>query len=252
VGLFLMSHASRLFTYGSGHSIFEWTKNGKTVGECEGIPNMITDTTDMVNVGLKFTELYNAKGVYNFPDVNGSAEDCIYNFINNKAIMSTANLGEMESTEMRNAKFTRGILPFPRYSREIEDLTTLVHDQAEVSVILNNAKSFAMASAYLQYINEESTEILSFYYDDVLKFKYNESRGARNMIDLVNETVTTPFEASMVLYVFSESKLPPMYSTFANDAKKNSGTTLRSTYDAARQALQTTLEGLYDDFLKLQ
>ena len=252
IGLFLMSHASRLFTYGSGHSIFEWTKNDKAVGECEGVPAMITDTSDMVKVGVKFTELYNAKGVYNFPDVNGSAEDCIYNFISGKAVMSMANLGEMESADMRNAGFRRGILPFPSYSPEIGDLTTLVHDQAEVSVILNNANSFAMASAYLQYVNEESTEILNFYYDEVLKFKYNDSRGARNMIDLVTETVTTPFEASMVLYVFSEAKLPPMDQTFANDAKKNSGTTLRSTYDAARQALQTTLERLYADFIKLE
>ncbi|MBO7170476.1 MAG: hypothetical protein J6W28_04780, partial [Clostridia bacterium] len=222
--------SSRLFTYGSGHSIFEWTKNGKVAKECEGVPSMITDTTDLVNVGLKFTELYNTKGVYHFTEERENSNlDTVQHFMKGKTIMATAALGEMESEQMRNTKFKRGILPYPRYSRDIEHLTTIVHDQAEVSVILNNAKSFSMASAYLQYVNEESTEILNFYYDEVLKFKYNESRGARNMIDLIIGNVTTPFEALMNLYLFDEAGVQALLHAFSRDAKNNAGTTIRST-----------------------
>ena len=252
IGLTLNPVSCRIFTYGSGYSIFEWTKNGKTVGAGEGTPSMITDTTDLANVGLKFTELYNAKGVYNFPNsAQSSNEDCVFNFIKGKAVMATVTLGEMESTDMRNAEFQRGILPYPRYSRAIKQLTTIVHDQAEVSVILNNAKSFTLASAFLQHVNEESVEILNFYYDEVLKFKYNESRGARKMIDLVSDSVAPPFETLMNLHLFTEANVNHMFMIFDADAQRNSGSSLRSSYDGVRGALQRKLEELCDKFDKL-
>ncbi len=253
IGLTLNACAARLFTYGSGYSIFEWTKNGKTVGEGEGVPGMITDTSNMVAVANKYKELYNTKGVYHFgEELENSNLDTVVHFMDGKTIMAMACLGEMESSQMRDTSFTRGILPFPRYSRDIPNLTTVVHDQAEVSAILNNAKSFSMASAFLQYVNEESTEILDFYYEDVLKFKYNESRGARKMIDLVNETVTTPFEALMNLYLFDEAGVAALFQTVTNEAKKNVDSTLRSKYDAARGSLQIKLDELYEKFSALQ
>ena len=109
-----------------------------------------------------------------------------------------------------------------------------------------------MASAYLQYINEESTEILDFYYDEVLKFKYNDSKGARKMIDLIIGNVTTPFEALMNLYLFDEAGVQALLHAFSRDAKKNSGTTIRSTYDAARDILQKELEDMYTKFQGLE
>ena len=262
IGILLNALSPRLFTYGSGYSIFEWTKNGKTVGECEGVPSLITDTTDLAAVGEKFTQLYNAKGVYNYPswDVT-SSEACVNDFIDGKALMATATLGEMESSAMRGGNVkTRGILPYPRYSDAIDHMTTIVHDQAEVSVILNNAKSFALASAYLQYVNEESTEILDFYYEDVLKFKYNDSRGARKMIDLITDNVTSPFEALLNLDVsskagatgYASSTIKHMFEFFEADAKANRASTLRSKYDAQRGAMQTALEGLYAKFNTLE
>ena len=252
IGLALNACAARLFTYGSGHSIFEWTKNGKAVAEGEGTPSMITDTTNMVAVANKYKELYNTKGVYHFgEELQNSNLDTIVHFMDGKTIMAMASLGEMESPQMRDTAFKRGILPFPRYSRDIDDLTTVVHDQAEVTAILNNANSFSMASAFLQYVNQESTEILDFYYDEVLKFKYNDSRGARKMIDLVNETVTTPFEALMNLYLFSESGVNHLFQTVTNEAKQNKDSSLRSKYESSREVLQTHLEEMYAKFENL-
>ena len=154
---------------------------------------------------------------------------------------------------MRAVKFKRGILPYPRYSRDIENITTVVHDQAEVSVILNNAKNFSMASAYLQYVNEESIEILDFYYEEVLKFKYNDSKGARKMIDMVHDTVTTPFEALMALYLYSEAGVKPLHDlVFVPDSVNNRQSTLRSKWAEVRDTLQSELEEMYAKFLKLE
>ena len=254
IGIALNALSSRLFTYGSGYSIFEWTKNGKAVAQGEGVPSMITDTTNLGMVGDKFTEMYNAKGVLPFRDVElTSTLDSTIHFMDGKTIMATANLGEMESQQMRAVKFKRGILPYPRYSRDIENITTVVHDQAEVSVILNNAKNFSMASAYLQYVNEESIEILDFYYEEVLKFKYNDSKGARKMIDMVHDTVTTPFEALMALYLYSEAGVKPLHDlVFVPDSVNNRQSTLRSKWAEVRDTLQSELEEMYAKFLKLE
>ena len=205
-------------------------------------------------MGDKFTEMYNAKGVLPFRDVElTSTLDSTIHFMDGKTIMATANLGEMESQQMRAVKFKRGILPYPRYSRDIENITTVVHDQAEVSVILNNAKNFSMASAYLQYVNEESIEILDFYYEEVLKFKYNDSKGARKMIDMVHDTVTTPFEALMALYLYSEAGVKPLHDlVFVPDSVNNRQSTLRSKWAEVRDTLQSELEEMYAKFLKLE
>jgi hypothetical protein len=262
IGLQLSAICSRLFTYGSGYSVFEWTKNGKPANECEGVPSLVTDTTDLEKIGLSFTKIYNAKGVYNWPGYREQeGAESINEFIKGKTVMINATLGEMESPSVRDSDIkVRGVLPFPRYNREVE-LTTVVHDQAEVSIILSNSKNFTLASAYLQYINEESTAILDFYYDEVLKFKYNKSEGARLMIDLINSNVTTPFEALLNLQVCTEagatgrpdSEIKLLHQIFADDAKKNASTSnFRSAYDAQRGAMQTTLDSLYKKFNELK
>lgn len=248
IGLCLNNLSPRIFSYGSGISFFEWTKNGKTCAAGEGTPAFVTDTTDLGKVSVKFTELYNAAGVLSLPN---SVIESTTMFMDGKMVMSMAELGEMESEDMRATKFQRGILPFPRYSRNVENITTVVHDQAEVTAILNNAKSFNMASAFMQYVNEESVEILDVYYEEVLKFKYNDSKGARAMIDLVHDTIDNPFESVMQPYICSAANATQLYSYFEMDAKNNK-TSFKSNYDGARGKLQTQLETALAEFGKLQ
>lgn len=130
-------------------------------------------------VANKLTQIYHSKGI--LPHVD-HYDGHVKLFMEGKGVMGMLYLGEMESEQMRNTGFDRGILPFPSYSTSAE-ITTMVHDRAEVDTILNNASSFAMASAFLQYINEESGDILNTYYEEVLKFKYNDSKGARDLTD---------------------------------------------------------------------
>ena len=173
-------------------------------------------------------------------------------FMDGKIVMSMAELGEMESEQMRNTSFKRGILPFPRYHNTYTDsVTTVVHDQAEIDTILNNAKSFNMASAFLQYVNELSTEILDIYYEEVLKFKYNDSRGARAMIDLVHNTIDSPFDSVMSAKVFGATGAQ-FYASFQLDATANRDSTFSSSYAESRDAVQTTLEEMLESFNKLQ
>ena len=241
--------APRIFIWGSGVSVYEWTKNGKACEPGVGTPSLLlkNDIDAMVKLGEKYTELYNSLGVLTMPY---HVKESTTMFMDGKIVMSMAELGEMESEQMRNTSFKRGILPFPRYDRAYTDaVTTVVHDQAEIDTILNNAKSFDMASAYLQYVNELSMEILDLYYEDVLKFKYNDSKGARKMIDLVHETIDSPFDSVLSAKVFAEKQF---YSYFQEDAAANRNSTFSSNYGSFRDAVQQTLEEMLDKFNKLQ
>ena len=252
IGCCFNNLGQRIFVWGSGVSVYEWTKGGKVCEPGTGTPALIAqnEITPLVQLGNKYTELYNAKGVLPV----GVVKDSTTMFMDGKIVMSMAELGEMESEEMRNTKFTRGILPFPRYNRAYTDgITTVVHDQAEIDVILNNASSFGMASAFLQYVNEQSEDILNTYYEEVLKFKYNDSPGARDMIDLVHDTIDSPFDSVMTAKIFGgASTATQFYAYFQQDAVANRDSTLSSTYQEIRDAVQTQLTTMLDDFNKLQ
>ena len=248
IGVCMNSLAQRVMIWGSGVSVYEWSKNGKACDPGEGTPSLIAenDIEAMVQLGNKYTKLYNAKGVF----AGVAVKDSTTLFMDGKIVMSMAELGEMESEAMRGTSFKRGILPFPCYDRAYtESVTTVVHDQAEIDTILNNAKSFNMASAFLQYVNELSTEILDIYYEEVLKFKYNDSKGARAMIDLVHDTIDSPFDSVLSAKVFSEKQF---YVSFQSDATANRDSTFSSTYAESREAVQKTLEEMLESFDKLQ
>ncbi len=252
IGLCINKIAARIFIWGSGLSIYEWTKNGKACAPGEGTPSFRTVTEaagDFAKLGNKYTELYNGKGVL-ARDV--AVKDSVTQFFDGKIVMSMAVLGEMESVEMRGTDFERGILPFPRYTRTGTDgIHTVVHDQAEIDAILSNAKSFNMASAFLQYVNEESMEILETYYEEVLKFKYNESRGARKMIDLVHDSVDSPFDSVLSTKIFKEAlgnESKQLYLYFQKDADAKRDSTFSSAYAGERDALERKLAEMVADF----
>jgi hypothetical protein len=99
-----------------------------------------------------------------------------------------------------------------------------------------NAPSFTRASAYLQYINEQSADVLTEYYEFSLKFKYNEDPTIRKMIDLVCDTIDSPFgmhfenvilqhleteEKTLTLhYAISKNMLSSFYENWRDHYKK--------------------------------
>lgn len=159
----------------------------------DGVPTMISDIDEMNRMGQKVREIwasgYTGDGIYY---QNGL--DCISLFMQNGALFAPSLLGELESDEFRNVTFDKGLVPIPKYDvRRQSDYHTMMNVGAELSAILVNAPSFTRASAYLQYINEQSRDVLTEYYEYSLKFKYNDDPAIRGMIDLVYETIDSPF-----------------------------------------------------------
>ena len=253
IGVVLCENYYRMFFLCSGNSLYEWTKNGKACAPGEGTPSFVglDDIEEVVKLGNKVTEIYNAKGVLPFVDWY---DGHVKLFMEGKTVMGMLYLGEMESDQMRATSFNRGILPFPTYIRN-NPITTMVHDQAEVDTILNNASSFAMASAFLQYVNEQSSGVLNMYYEEVLKFKYNDSKGARNMIDIVYGTVASPFHMLSDFQVYdsiTDPNVTNVKACFRADAIADRDSTFSSQYASSRDTLQASLDAILKKFNALQ
>ena len=240
IGLCLNNLSPRIFVYGSGLSMMK---------QVDGKPMILTDAdlTDFATLSGKYTTLFNAPGVLYINDVLASTA----NFMNGTYIMSMAQLGEMESTDMRNTDFQRGILPFPAYN-DSQTLHTVIHDQAEITAILGNTKSFAMSSAYMQYLNAESSAIHTAYYEDQLGFKYNtdvdNAKYVRDMIDVVWEHIDSPYDSLLASYICGVAQPSMHVFQIVQDDAQNKTTNFRSVFGEYQPAYQTALETVLDTY----
>ena len=217
----------------------------------KGTPSVVRPNSEGANnlatLAELYTGLFNAEGVHFINSVLESTTE----FFDGNIILTMAELGEMESQEMRGTAFERGIAPFPQYNRQSPGFRTIVHDQAEIACILNNASSFSMASAYMQYINEESADVLNEYYEKGLKFKYNESKTTRMMIDFVKDHINTPFESVLTVYVCGTSSVARQLYDILDNLAKNDSNAFASTYAGVADSYQAQLTVILGDLAAL-
>ena len=152
---------------------------------------MVMETIDEYQkVSNKYTSMAEAVGVYWEQEVKTST-DC---FLQGNFLFAMSRLGEMESPELRDFSASKGLVPVPKWEQDSqEDYHTVVHDQAEIGCILNTAKAYSAASALMQYLNEESGNVVYAYYEKGLKYKYNSDKNSRIMMDIVRDSTDTPF-----------------------------------------------------------
>ena len=182
VGFAYVGNSNWAFSAGSGITVYYLDENYN--------PKVMQDTTDFQLVANKFQNLQKTQGVY-FQQETKSATEC---FLQGNYLFAISRLGEMESQELRNFGASKGIVPIPMWNaREQDNYITTVHDQVEIGAILNTAQNFSAASALMQFLNEESDAVVYAYYEKGLKFKYNDDANNRMMMDLVRDTVGSPF-----------------------------------------------------------
>ena len=215
-------------------------------GEEASISSVITDINDYNVMGNAFREIYNSTGtgdgIYWQQEVLSSTE-C---FMKGNFLFAQSVLGELESEELRNVSFDKGLVPFPKYdSRKQDEYHTMVHDQTELGAILVTTSSFARASAFMQYANEQSADVVTEYYEFSLKFKYNEDAAIRSMIDLVYETIDVPFgmQFEKIILDYGTSLTPLYEGVFYNS--------LSNKFDSNKQAYKVALDKALEEFNKL-
>lgn len=246
VPMYLNNLSPRVFFYGSGVSVVKWDsgKFGK------GTPSIIASTGEqmdnLITLSERYSDLFNATGVYYKDDVKASTSQ----FMKGNIIMSMCELGEMESEEMRKTGLSRGILPFPTYLRN-SSIHTVVHDQAEIGVILATTNEFTMASAYMQKLNEESADVLKDYYENSLKFKYSEGDEATlTMIDKVHDTIDSPFDGVIVPYLCGLIENGSMTYQFFQNAAENQSSNFRAQMTSQIPQLQGALDTVLENYKK--
>ena len=210
------------------------------------------------NMNAKFSNLYNTLGVFYKQPVLDSTKI----FMENKVLFAVSVLGELESDEFRNVDITKGLVPIPKYDMYAqENYHTMVHDQTEVGCILNNASNFSAASAAMQMLNEESASVLNEYYEGALKFKYNPAGGSgseggvRTMIDLVHDTIDSPFGMQMTSIITnaygSNGNNTLKALDMAADAKSGTNS-VRSVYEANLEIYKTAVKEAMAKFAALK
>jgi hypothetical protein len=200
-GLVASNHIERVFTWTSGLSLLEWD------GEIyNSTPSVLENNPDMFTFVEEFGALLNTSGmVY----VGAEIQRATTLFLDGTYLFAMSMMGEMESEQVRDSGVNKGVLPIPKFDMTIQqDYYTLVHDQAEIACILNNARHFSAATAYLQLASEKSVSIMKEYYDKSLKLKYNEDKDTQEMIDLIHRSVGSPFESNIVRIIVSGNYIP--------------------------------------------
>ena len=212
-------------------------------------PKMMQDTVEYQKVADKFKSMQEGRGVYTAPD--GSSNSVLEGtkcFLNNNVVFAYSRLGELESENVRAFKADKGLVPIPKWDLSAqEEYHTPVHDQAELGCILNTAQAFSAASALMQYLNEESEKVVYAYYEKGLKFKYNDDKNTRTMMDIVREATDSPFSwqvgwACLDLYTGTPA-LKRLY-LHNND-------TVSSTFRQERDVYANCLNEVIEKFAKL-
>ncbi len=105
-------------------------------------------------------------------------------------------LSNLESPEIRDMKEKKGVIVYPRYSGS-KNYNTFVHDTAEIGSIANSTQKFSACTAYLQCVTEESGKMIQEYKEFAVKYKYNRDAATVEMIDIIYNSIGSPFEGLM-------------------------------------------------------
>ena len=231
----------RVFIWTNGLSIAEFDENGYPVELREALP-------DLYESALGYRDLYNNKGVMVTTNVLGSTEL----FLQKTSVLAMSVLGEMESEQVRSVEgLTKGVMPYPKYGEAQEWYHTLVHDQAEIAAIMNTTSKFTEASAWLQMMAEESVAVLGEYYEKTLKLKYNDDPLNKQMIDLVHDTIDSPFESLMISYITGASDAATNIYSLFDAMAKNADDSFNSSYESKYDAFNTKFEEIRDKYMEL-
>ena len=238
VGLAINHIADWIFPAATGLTPFYINEDGKA--------ESLSDIYEYNLMGTAFRDIYKSggtgEGIYWQQEVLSSTEA----FMNGNFLFAQSVLGELESDELRNVSFEKGLVPFPKYDAgRQEEYHTMVHDQTELGAVLVTTRSFARASAFMQYANELSEDVVTEYYEFSLKFKYNEDAAIRGMIDCVYESIDIPFGMQFELIILNYGTgLTPLYEGIFYGSLSNK-------FDSNKQAYKVALDKALEEFNKL-
>ena len=213
-------------------------------------PKVMQSIDDYQKVSNKYKALAEKPGVY-LPataTVEGVLDSTTH-FLEGTVLFAASRLGEMESTALRDFSANKGITPFPKWNGyEQDEYHTTIHNQVELGAILSTARAYSAASALMQYLNEESEQVVYTYYEKGLKYKYNDDENARIMMDIIRDTTDSPFgfeigDICQTLYTGSGT----LKGLYIKDTD-----TIRSTFASEKDAYNDCMAKMIEKFKALE
>ncbi len=187
----------------------------------------------------KLSSIYNNEGTYYYTsDLTAGFADT---FTEGRALfLNSYWLGDLETDAFRSMEKKTPIV-YPKWHMEQENYKTHVHDAAEIGYVLTNAQNFTVTSAYLQLINEKSVNVMNEYYQYALKYKHNTDSGAVRMIELIHDTISSPFNQ-----FFSTAQVECSVMRIVSGSPIN--TNVSSTFASNKQTYEENLRNLTQKF----
>ncbi len=210
---------------------------------------------DFVELIDNVIDVYTANGTYqtesNLTDRKNYFMDKFRE--NGVLFVSTLRMGDLEEQKMQNMDNKIAVV-YPKMNRLQGYYRTYVNYDAEVGMIPVQAKqNYTEVSAYLQLLNEQSTDIVDQYFQESLKFKYStEASGAGRMLDVIYDSIGSSFyknisDAACGESGYTQSEVPQLVAMVSKCVgnKQNSFTEQWASYREAYRAGLEKLKGKY-------
>ena len=187
---------------------FLWASNGEGnrlfTKNAQGEYEVLYDNTTYFTFAQDVYDLLTAQPVYITKEDGQSAEKrTSFLFANGNVLFAEGMwLADLEAPEIRDMEQRKGVTVYPKQNGSIATYNTFVHDTAESGSIALSTQKFTECTAYLQCINQQSSGLITEYKEYALKYKYNKDYATIEMIDLIYDTIGSPFETIMSQMAF--------------------------------------------------
>lgn len=200
-----------------------------------------------VTILEKLNELYWAS--WNYQNITeSSAAGLLKLYADQKTVfVGYLRLGDLE--KMRDIEFQVGLACYPKLDTAQKNYVSSMHDTSEVGAIMVTAPVDQMdfISTVLEVMAREAGRtIIPAYYEEALKIKYVNGTGDAAMIDLIHDTITSPF-ALAYNNILGEVLLGKCFLTPLGSKKSD----FASAYASVEKVAQEKLDELVEAFTEV-
>lgn len=202
-----------------------------------------------VKILEKLNQIFYASGTLS-EITDYTPENLRMNFSNGLTlIMGLNRLGDLAN--LRDVEFGVGVVPYPKLDDEQDNYVTSMHDTSEIGAIpstLPNESTDFCHTVLEVLCRETSKTVIPEYYENGLKVKYSNGQDDAKMIDLIHDTICTPFavayDSALANFMLSSTFSVPLtagssdFTSYYAKLSKAAGKSLEKVYNAFEKVLE--------------
>ncbi len=178
----------------------------------------------------------------------GGVTDIRTGFTNGQMIFMGYNrLGDLEN--LREIDFPMGVIPYPKFDESQENYIVSMHNTSEIGAIPSTlvGEDLNFVLTCLEVLGRETANtVMPTYYDDGLKVKYADGLDDAKMIDLIHDSITSPFavayDVTLGNFMLRSVFLDPLAADSVN---------FSSNYDKFIKAANKLLQRTHESFVSV-